>query len=171
MKIHSDDAFAPVAYLKVKRFHLEEKPHLESMVLSDIWELPEVLSMPISIATEAFLKEEFTDNAAIEFSAPFTKYGEFVIFSTVYVDKPTDETQSWTVQQETEACMKKLEGLFLLTQMLLGFLLEASLSWSHVARMCLYINNMDEFAIVNKVYSGFFGINPPARCGSYSLIS
>ena len=32
MRVHSDDAFAPVAYLKLKQLHLEEKHNVSSVL-------------------------------------------------------------------------------------------------------------------------------------------
>ena len=82
--------------------------------------------------------------------------GEFVFCSgQMAFDPKTGEfigLQS-SVEEETVRVMDNL-----------GAVLDAAgSSFDKVVKATIYITDMNDFALVNKVYAGYFGSNPPAR--------
>lgn len=42
-------------------------------------------------------------------------------------------------------------------------LAEAGMSYTNIVKSCIFLKNMDDFAIINEVYGGYFTVDPPAR--------
>lgn len=57
------------------------------------------------------------------------------------------------VEAEARQVMDNLEQL----------LLEAGTNFSKVLKCSIFLDDMDNFAAVNKIYGSYFGENPPAR--------
>ncbi|KAI9591545.1 hypothetical protein BDF19DRAFT_257385 [Syncephalis fuscata] len=150
--VHSDDAFAPVAYLKFKKLDVEIKsdsipllitpPDLQSLLK----EMP-LLPLPVSIQrptwnTTTSITEG--ENVAIPH---VTKHTNGLIAITG-IAMPKE-----TLEEETEACMLQLQEI----------LQSHSRSWQHLLAMHLFVKDMSDFARINTVYQRFFTINPPTR--------
>ncbi len=58
-----------------------------------------------------------------------------------------------SIEEETLQVMKNLEAI----------LKAANVSFDHVVKCSIFLQNMADFAIVNQIYGQFFTINPPAR--------
>ncbi len=66
----------------------------------------------------------------------------------------TNQVISGTIEEQTELAFNNAKKV----------LEAAGASLENVVKVTLYLANMDDFAKVNEVYSGFFQIKPPARC-------
>ncbi len=58
------------------------------------------------------------------------------------------------VEAQAEQAMKNLDAI----------LKEAGSCWSSVAKVNIYLKDMNDFAAVNQIYAGFFDGAFPARC-------
>lgn len=165
--VHSDDAFAQVAYLKFQKCRLEAKT-AEEMDLSNVviqdwkeWEsYDEVVSAvesakdtPLDKATSAvaWVNEEPSTQpspSAIAYDhSPF-----FAISGTTAYDLD-DAVEFSSIEQETQACMEAVQAK----------LSEKGLDWKDVVTMNVFVTNMDDFGRINAVYKTFFDINPSPR--------
>ncbi|KAG2013521.1 hypothetical protein CC2G_010422 [Coprinopsis cinerea AmutBmut pab1-1] len=163
--IHSDNDFATVAYLRVKKGALEPKPDIVQGALS----IPPLLEDPY-IDLEATLK-----GSHIEFSSPREwtgsfpsqlppsshKRGNWVAVSNVHRSVPLGAPAAdLPISEEVEECFSILKNELQSH----GLLLE------HCANINVFISPMSLFAEVNKAYTRFFGTSPPARaCVATSL--
>ncbi|RKP10291.1 hypothetical protein THASP1DRAFT_13057, partial [Thamnocephalis sphaerospora] len=136
---HSDDAFAPVAYLRFKRVHLEDKSDPE----------PYNLSLPDqdwhAIASECQLTHEVG-----------VLHGQTV----------EEETEACMLRMQGTCSVlpcRAASDLVLTRPTRLDALTQQSWTWRDVLSMHLFVSDMSDFARVNAVYKTFFGISPPAR--------
>lgn len=70
------------------------------------------------------------------------------------IDPKTGAFVDGGVEAQAEQVMKNLDAI----------LAEAGSSWSSVAKVNIYLKNMNDFAVVNQIYAGFFDDVFPARC-------
>ncbi|KAI8880057.1 hypothetical protein K501DRAFT_325209 [Backusella circina FSU 941] len=153
--IHSDDAFAQVAYLRFKKCRLEDKtPEDQHAVLQDwrefhayesITEAIDSNTTVIKVPTTSFNKEK--DNKireSLKIQGPFLALGGITASpSKTFKD----------IEEETEECMNAVQEK----------LLSNGFKYDDVVSMNVLVSNMDDFARVNAVYKKFFDINPSPR--------
>lgn len=163
--VHSDDAFAQVAYLKFQKCRLEAKTademDMSNVVIQDWkeWEsYDEIVSAvdnakdtPLVKAISAAVSttvQPSTDSAVITHNhSPF-----FAISGTTAYD--LDDTVEFnSIEEETKACMEAVQAK----------LSEKGLEWKDVVTMNVFVANMDDFGRINLVYKTFFDINPSPR--------
>ena len=103
------------------------------------------------------MKEIINSEAA---PAPIGPYSQAVkVNNTLYVSGqiPIDEGAgilvAGTIEEETEQVMKNLQHI----------LNEAGLTFEHVAKCSIFVDDMSNFSKVNEVYGKYFSQNPPAR--------
>ena len=75
------------------------------------------------------------------------------ISGQVAIDPLSNTIIKSNIEDETTQVMKNIENI----------LNEAGLIFDNVVRTKIYLTNMDDFSIVNKVYGSYFKSNPPAR--------
>ncbi|WP_028784727.1 RidA family protein [Thalassobacillus devorans] len=75
------------------------------------------------------------------------------ISGQIPLDPSTQEFVSDNVKEQAEQVMKNLGGI----------LEEAGLDYSHIAKANIYLDSMDDFAVVNDVYASFLSEPYPAR--------
>ncbi|XP_048734768.2 uncharacterized protein LOC125650470 [Ostrea edulis] len=163
--IHSDDAFAPVAYLNIKRAHLEDKLLLHEDMADRIKDLPMLRSTQLhsSLHLESMPEDELLTSVSEQSRCTISlAVNEDIMLSVV---KGRDHiwitglcglyTDEDSLTEITTRTMNKLKET-----------LECSpTGWnmSCVSMVHLYVQDMSMFAEVNSVYKNYFGINPPAR--------
>ncbi|KAI9485802.1 MAG: ATP binding domain 4-like protein [Benjaminiella poitrasii] len=166
--IHSDDAFAQVAYLKFKKCSLEEKTQDEmdiSQVVIQDWKKcdsydkitfavnehkessiiqPEIPHIIPSTLQKHLENPYVTD---LNRHAPF-----YAIDGTTAFDNNTTKRFE-TIEDETLACMlavrEKLHKL--------------DLDWKDVVTVNVFVTDMNDFGQINAIYKKFFNINPAPR--------
>ncbi|PKC70255.1 hypothetical protein RhiirA1_501897 [Rhizophagus irregularis] len=171
--VHSDDAFAAVAYLRLKRLIVKEKQANEitsnPIIMIPSWK--DDIEDLMTSAEQSKLDNSMTNYATtvIEIdslneegsslkgrSDLFSLYSNppyhYVSGTTAY-DYPQEAQQFESIEEETQACMLNLQKR----------LHELDLSWSDVVNMNVFIKDMDEFGRMNAIYKKFFNINPPTR--------
>lgn len=70
------------------------------------------------------------------------------------IDPKTGAFVPGGVEAQAEQVMKNLDAI----------LTEAGSCWSSVAKVNIYLKDMNDFAAVNQIYAGFFDQAFPARC-------
>lgn len=87
-------------------------------------------------------------------------YSQAVIFeNTVYcsgqiaLDPNTKKMAGESVEDQTRQVMENIEQV----------LLEAGSNFSKVLKCSIFLESMNDFAAVNKIYGSYFKDNPPAR--------
>lgn len=82
------------------------------------------------------------------------KLGEFVFASgQIPIDPATGDVVAGDIKAQTLQVIKNLEAI----------LTAAGSSLNKVVKTTLFIKDMNEFAVINEVYAGYFSQNPPAR--------
>ncbi|KAG0219454.1 hypothetical protein BGX33_002724 [Mortierella sp. NVP41] len=177
--IHSDDAFAQVAYLRFKKLRLEEKTEdeLDSCWMSDInldpvWEADELM-LPIEEivqSKQASQKHDDSSSKVIsqepavarddsleQHTSKFLSHQSDVVCAiggtTAFEATSSKSTRHLSIAEETVACLQNVQAK----------LENIGLSWTEVVFMQVFVANMADFGVVNGAYKGFFGINPPPR--------
>lgn len=163
--VHSDDAFAQVAYLKFKKCRLEEKTagemDMSNVVIQDWkeWESYDEIVSAVENAKDtplvkaesvaSFAEQPMTKSATatVHDHSPF-----FAISGTTAYD--LDDTINFkNIEEETQACMEAVQAQ----------LTKKGLNWKDVVTMNVFVTNMDDFGRINAVYKQFFDINPSPR--------
>ena len=81
------------------------------------------------------------------------RWGDFVFISgQIPIDPSTGQSQN-DIKSQTLQVMKNLEEV----------LTAAGSSLEKVTKTTLFIKNMDDFSVINEVYTSFFKQDPPAR--------
>ncbi|GAN05456.1 meiotically up-regulated 71 protein [Mucor ambiguus] len=161
--VHSDDAFAQVAYLKFQKCRLEAKT-AEEMDMSNVvvqdwkeWESYDEVVSGVASAKDIPLAKAISASVTLQPSTqPAVTAHEhspfFAISGTTAYDM--DDTLEFnSIEQETQACMEAVQTK----------LLEKRLEWKDVVTMNVFVTNMDDFGRINAVYKTFFDINPSPR--------
>lgn len=82
------------------------------------------------------------------------KCGDFVFTSgQIPIDPATGELVAGGTREQTEQVIKNLEAV----------LIAAGSSLQKVIKTTVFIKDMNEFSLINEVYSGFFSGSLPAR--------
>ncbi|KAK9728364.1 hypothetical protein K7432_001153 [Basidiobolus ranarum] len=163
--IHSDDAFAPVAYLRVKKAHTEEKTEEEMIIpkdklvsnilngvdedlFSDLCSLVPYISGNAPQVQFDRCDKSFTETTPNLETLPFYAFKNSNAYhQSVQLNTPE------TIEDETLLCMQDIQEQ----------VLSKGLTLADVITMNVYVRDMASFAKVNQVYKGFFDINPPSR--------
>lgn len=165
--VHSDDAFAPVAYLKITALHLEEKPEL----------LPEkfqqILShlRPQEDSAESIRDKEYKESVTdmVTCNSPKALNVHFNQMSYKFALTRIKSSKSWVwlcgvthsekLDASTSVEIKAKDALTKLQDQLAVH----SLRPSQVVLVYLYVRCMADFQSINACYKALFDINPPAR--------
>ncbi|KAG2174188.1 hypothetical protein INT43_004209 [Umbelopsis isabellina] len=167
---HDDAAFAPVAYLKFKQCHLEQKSEEEMQSVRDVVTIPRweeswdryqdiVVSMqPADSVNGPTFKLPLVDSVkSRQTQYNISNRGDYyaIAGTTAYSNNDLNSTTTAIsdIQEETRQCMQNIQKQ----------LKKVDLTWDDVVLMQVYVANMSDFAQINLVYKTFFGINPPPR--------
>ncbi|KAH6915328.1 meiotically up-regulated 71 protein [Coprinopsis sp. MPI-PUGE-AT-0042] len=154
--IHSDNDFATVAYLRVKKGSMEAKETHSTL---------EGLAVPKLLEGEHKDVEQALLNTMLEVrdwpQLPSFKYsflesrsnrvGDWISISNV--QRSSSSREPISLEAEVEECFKKIEDE----------LQKFSLSVVNCANINIMLSSMDLFGKVNEMYAKFFGTSPPAR--------
>jgi len=101
-------------------------------------------------------KVVFTNNAP----APIGPYSQAILINnTLYmsgqigIDPKTGNLNNEDIVEETHQVLKNVEAI----------LREGGLSLDNVVKCTIFLKNMNDFSTVNKIYTEYFRIEPPAR--------
>nr|CAB3239802.1 diphthine--ammonia ligase [Phallusia mammillata] len=158
--IHSDDGFAPVSYLRLKFFHLEEK----AKTIFDFSQLVPKFCNDTSKEENTNinnLKKKSAEEADLSFSTEFhqthmpsvTINGPICTISVIIGCLDMQELSENNIKD----CMKNA-----LTKTM-GILESKGHNMKDLCYIHLYVANMEHFQMINSVYKTFFNQNPPAR--------
>ncbi|KAF9960605.1 ATP binding domain 4 [Mortierella alpina] len=184
--IHSDDAFAQVAYLRFKKLHLEDKSEVEmdpswmaDMNLDPVWEADAIM-MPVEdiVRSKELLLESKTMEApqqqrqeqhqrAHHNQDPDTRPLQISKFSTHQSDilcaiGGTTAHEMFSLGGSKKH-MSIAEETIVCLKTVEAKLERIGLSWTEVVFMQVFVSDMADFGVVNGAYKAFFGINPPPR--------
>ena len=82
------------------------------------------------------------------------KSGGFLFASgQIPIDPSTGQIVDGGIEEQTKQVLENV----------LGLLESAGMSLENVVKTTLFITNMDEFPIINRIYSNYFKQSPPAR--------
>lgn len=95
-----------------------------------------------------------------EAPAPIGPYSQAIMINnTIYIsgqvalDPESGKMINDDIVEETHQVMRNIEAI----------LREAGLSLSNVVKSTIFLNDLDNFTSVNKIYGEYFRIEPPAR--------
>lgn len=82
------------------------------------------------------------------------KAGNFLFTSgQIAINPQTGELVAGGIEVQIKQVMENVKHI----------LAAAGLNFSHVVKTTVFLTNMADFAVVNRVYGEYFGNNPPAR--------
>ena len=94
---------------------------------------------------------------------PYSPIVQFdkLIFSSgqIALDHRTNQIVPGGIQEQTEKILENIHTL----------LNDSESSFDQILKMNIYLRNLDDFSIVNKIYKGHFGKQYPARSDSRSF--
>ncbi|KAI5123446.1 hypothetical protein M0805_006150 [Coniferiporia weirii] len=157
--IHSDNDFATVAYLRVKKASLEVKEPFRSELIA----IPPLLTAAFSDLEVVLAKA--CDRRVQKELAERTVDADF----TIHAHHPTSSVRAgkWTIisnlQREPGSNIESIEEVERCFRLLREHLERHSLTLSHLTFVNIYISDMSTFPEVNQTYKSFFGTSPPAR--------
>ncbi|KAI5618889.1 diphthine--ammonia ligase isoform X1 [Silurus asotus] len=152
--MHSDDAFAPVAYLRFTQMHTEDKPNGSTESVLPLASCPcqsaiDMMTEETVYADKAHdVQEEFASNECQLMSSARSSAGYQWI--TGISGQSSDHTN---IQSQTEHAFTILQGE----------LQEKGWQMKHIVLVHLFVRDMEDFGNVNAVYRKFFSHCPPAR--------
>ena len=79
--------------------------------------------------------------------------GMLYVSGQIPIIPATGELEEGGIQAETKQVMENLGAI----------LQEAGINFDHVIKTSIFITSMKDFALINEIYGGYFGENPPAR--------
>ncbi|XP_075700979.1 diphthine--ammonia ligase [Rhinoderma darwinii] len=149
--MHSKDAFAPVAYLRVSKLHLEDKvgsqvPVSVEPCLCDTVLLPDKTVMHSELEKQpmSFIPQAWSTDIVVQQSSQ--SLSGFLWISEITARKSN-------VREATVAALSSLKAQAQ----------EIGLQMSDAVLVHLYVQNMDDFASINTEYTALFPSAPPAR--------
>lgn len=163
--IHSDDAFAQVAYLKFKKCSVVDKTDdemdMSNVILQDWkkWDQYEEIVSAVNglkdcnvTAPKLVSCSQSSSIADINPTTIMEHPPFFAISGTTAFDK--NSTLSYdNIEDETLACMEAVQEK----------LSKRGLDWKDVVIVNVFVDNMNDFGRINTVYKKFFDINPSPR--------
>ncbi|XP_065051613.1 uncharacterized protein LOC135681209 [Rhopilema esculentum] len=156
--IHSDDAFAPVGYVKFKAVHLEDKgmdPNLslKQRLIKGIHEdgifKKQESEVNLASTNNISRKAEMKLNIKELGNPTVKKCGRRIHVQNLFAECGESES----VQVATRKALQNLKAL----------LSENGCKMADCVRVHLFLRDMKLFASINEVYKEFFFVNPPAR--------
>jgi len=82
------------------------------------------------------------------------KVGNMLFISgQIAIQKPSGNLITDTIEAEATQVMKNIEEI----------LKAAGMDFSHVVKSTIFLQDFDDFAAINTIYSKYFTSNPPAR--------
>ncbi|XP_058018152.1 diphthine--ammonia ligase isoform X3 [Ahaetulla prasina] len=159
--VHSADAFAPVAYLRLLKLHLEDKVQFAGKILPgkcscDTKEIEDGAFPPSDERKETpcitwqFLRPHFVQkNKALEFSGKSLKGYQWITGISTYFHP----SESKSIQELANNVLSSLQAHMNLK----------GLALTDIILVHLYMKSMADFAVINSVYMTAFDLCPPAR--------
>ncbi|KAJ7498784.1 hypothetical protein FB451DRAFT_1014256 [Mycena latifolia] len=157
--IHSDSAFATVAFLRIKSADLQLKP----VAGSPLFHVPDLLDERFAIVRDQITQfqseastmkpEQANQPSSIQRSthaARSKKLDPWIAISNVCA---VEGKSDGSIEDEVRECFAILQEE----------LSQYSLELSHCTNINIFLSSMDLFSAVNAVYGTFFGTSPPAR--------
>ncbi|KAK2466309.1 hypothetical protein APHAL10511_001951 [Amanita phalloides] len=155
--IHSDNDFATVAYLRIRKAHLAPKLETSCTVM-----IPPLLNDSFVTLSAAFHSRPDPApqiSASDNYRRIATRYssksrGLWVSIANVHLSEESCNTSlEMTIEEEVTKCFEIVKES----------LSQYNLQLSNCVTINIYLSSMDLFARVNAIYSTFFGTSPPAR--------
>ncbi|KAI0284373.1 hypothetical protein BGY98DRAFT_1087615 [Russula aff. rugulosa BPL654] len=150
--IHSDNDFATVAFLRIRRASLEAKREQEADIA-----VAEHIQAELTNDGQSpgRTQSQIYSNRAldIELMAPSISRCLDNWISVGNIHRDLRDVSDMPLEDEVRECFHILQRC----------LSEHSLSFSHIANMNVFISSMEDFASINAVYATYFGVSPPAR--------
>ncbi|KIY49326.1 adenine nucleotide alpha hydrolases-like protein [Fistulina hepatica ATCC 64428] len=132
--VHSDNDFAPVAYLRLKKAVLEPKGDF----------IPIEVNMPLPLSSKF---DQMTQALRHIPSRPtFPSQESMIVDNTPWL-----------------CTARQVNGWLVVGNVSSRHLAQHSLQLSHCSNINLFLSSMDLFARVNAIYARYFGTSPPAR--------
>lgn len=156
--IHSDDAFAPVGYVRFKSLHLEEKNTAPASV-EDLAHLP--IKQSRSLIEELFSPEDLQNLPMV----PCHKESDSEATSAVIITPPLVKESNghfWIASLLGDGNSIE-ESAHLLMSSLNRSLLSISAEVKDIYAVNLYMKQMSDYDTINSVYKSFFGLSRPVR--------
>ncbi|KAI0677159.1 hypothetical protein C8Q78DRAFT_1065776 [Trametes maxima] len=155
--VHSDNDFASVAYLRVKKATLVSKndTSLPGLIV------PPVLEETFSDIRDAVARSPpssgFDNRLDVlkvlsSHSSVHRRIGKWVAVANIQRES-ADTYDELTLEDEVKECFENLKET----------LAQYSLTLANCTNINIFISSMDLFARVNAVYATYFGTSPPAR--------
>jgi diphthine-ammonia ligase len=176
--MHSDNDFAPVAFLRIKSAELKSKETLNRTVdvpvppllEEDFQVVRDIITLSQkSASVDKALKQVGQTQAAepINNTVQTQKIGSWISVANIE-RKLQNPIADVSVEFEVTECFLALKGqiqphCLLCSDSTKEFLNEYGLDTPHCAMINIFLSSMDLFPRVNTVYSSFFGSSPPAR--------
>ncbi|KAI0375551.1 hypothetical protein BV20DRAFT_1058734 [Pilatotrama ljubarskyi] len=154
--VHSDNDFATVAYLRIKRATLQPKPdarHHEVIIPPLLVEPFSDIRISMPPWTPARTIEPRSDMTHL--NSPTSRHrhvGKWVAVANIQREV-RDQAEELSLEEEVRACFEKLRET----------LAQYSLTLASCTNINIFLSSMDLFARVNAVYATYFGTSPPAR--------
>ncbi|KAJ7228530.1 hypothetical protein GGX14DRAFT_613390 [Mycena pura] len=153
--IHSDNAFASVAFLRIKDAVLQDK----STSVPPVIRVPQLLdetftsvrhdiSLREANSKERHITSTPTPSFTLNYRARSGKLGSWVSIANIY-----SGISDISVEEEVKQCFTILRDE----------LAQYSLDLIDCTNINIFLSSMDLFSAVNTIYGTFFGTSPPAR--------
>ncbi|XP_070612353.1 diphthine--ammonia ligase isoform X2 [Erythrolamprus reginae] len=159
--VHSADAFAPVAYLRLLKLHLEDKTQSGGKILPgkcscDTKEIEDSACPPSDERKETpcitwqFLRLPFAqESEALEFSGKSRKGYQWITGIRTYFHP----SEGKSIQELANNVLSSVQAHMNLK----------GLALTDIILVHLYMKSMADFAVINSVYMTAFDLCPPAR--------
>ncbi|XP_073783314.1 diphthine--ammonia ligase isoform X2 [Danio rerio] len=168
--IHSDDAFAPVGFLRFTKMHTEDKTEGSGGPPP-----PSLSACPCQSAIDRMTEElEYADKTAdVQRECPSHTQSTWQLDEGCEVSHSSSSSGfQWisglsALPSEHPDIQSQAQHVFTLLQ---SRLQEMGSALRHVLLVHLYVSSMQDFGLINSIYSRLFTHNPPARvCVQASL--
>ncbi|KAF8640150.1 hypothetical protein AX17_001386 [Amanita inopinata Kibby_2008] len=170
--IHSDNDFATVAFLRIKRASTISKKQ-ESYILS----VPDLLDddytgllSTISRSSTGITQGKMYDKHVPTINVAASSLAKGPWISITNIQRSGDSLSTIAVEDEVSECFAIAKGehtcytlSIIIFTILLGLLSQHELCLSDCTFINIYLSSIDYFSRVNAIYSTFFGTSPPAR--------
>ena len=102
------------------------------------------------------IKKIITTDKAPAAIGPYSqaiKVGNLLFVSGQIPVNPLNAEIPETIEEQTHQVMKNIEAI----------LTEANLNWNNLVKTSIFLQNLDNFSIVNEIYASYFSDAYPAR--------
>ncbi|XP_066280643.1 uncharacterized protein [Branchiostoma lanceolatum] len=171
--VHSADPFAPVAYLKFPKMHLEDKSQDNSEDMSSrltglsiktgeamVQQAISAVKLHVDVARRkeqearrTRLRPSTNKGVCMQDVIVLKKTHGAYTWLSVAVYKPKDSSNKRTVEETAQVAMDKIKDT----------LNGSGLRMADIVHVQLYVADMADFGKVNSRYKQYFSINPPSR--------